>query len=68
MPHVTLMWVRRRRLDARIAELKMDLAALGAEPADAIGRWRHQEETWRLQRELDRLLAVRRGPRDAVPA
>ena len=59
---------RRRRLDARVEELRLALAALGEAPSDAIGRWRHQEETWRLERELDRLLAVRRGRRDAVSA
>jgi len=63
-----MMWGRRRRLDARVAELKLALAALGDEPTDAIGRWRHQEETWRLERELDRLMAARRGRRDAVSA
>jgi hypothetical protein len=68
MPRVTMMWGRRRRIDARIAELRRALAALGDQPTDAIGRWRHQEETWRLERELDRLLTVRRGRGEAVPA
>jgi hypothetical protein len=64
-----MMWGRRRRLDARIAELKLALAALGDEPTDAIGRWRYQEEAWRLQHDLDRLLAARRRRReDVVPA
>jgi hypothetical protein len=63
-----MMWVRRRRVDARIAELTLAISALGPEPADAIGRWRHQEDVWRLQRELDRLQAQRRSRHDAVPA
>ncbi|MDI6912386.1 hypothetical protein [Nocardioides sp.] len=62
---MTRLWVRRRRVDSRIAELRLALAAVGSEPADAIGRWRHQEEVWRLQHELDRLLATRRPRRDA---
>ncbi len=58
--------MRRRRADARIAELRLALAAVGSEPGDAIGRWRHQEEVWRLQHELDRLLAARRPRREVV--
>ncbi|MBI2246265.1 MULTISPECIES: hypothetical protein [unclassified Nocardioides] len=55
--------MRRRRATARIAELRLALAAVGPEPTDAIGRWRHQEEIWGLQHELDRLLSARRPRR-----
>ena len=58
--------MRRRRATARIAELQLALAAVGPEPTDAIGRWRHQEEIWGLQHELDRLLAARRPRRGPV--
>lgn len=67
-PLVTRLWARRRRVEARIAELRLALAAVGPEPADAIGRWRHQEEVWRLQHELDRLLEASRRRRDRAAA
>lgn len=45
-----------RRRVARIEHLEQALVALGPEPRDALGRWTHQEQVWRLRRELDALL------------
>lgn len=50
---------RRGRTEERIDRLRRALAALGPAPRDALGRWTHQEQVWRLQRELDDLTSGR---------
>lgn len=66
MNSMTTPWTRRKAVETQLDELRLALAQLGPAPADALGRWRHQEEVWRLQREISRLSAGRR--REPVPA
>lgn len=57
----------RRRAQEQLTELRLALEALGPPPVGAIGRWRHQEEVWRLERAIERL-AARCGGRESVSA
>ena len=65
---MTMRWSRRRRVEERLAELRFELDALGPEPTDPLGRWRHQEACWRLRREMERLAGDRRPVVESLPA
>jgi hypothetical protein len=60
--------IEKRMAELRIAELRLALSTLGPAPADAIGRWRHQEEVWRIEREIELLARRRRRTMEQVPA
>lgn len=65
---MTTPWNRRKAVETQLMELRVALAQLGPAPADALGRWRYQEEVWRLEREIARLTAGRRRSSELLSA